>query len=324
MILPVLDTACQQGLLYALAVFGIVISFRIMNFPDLTVDGSFTLGGAVVATLLARQYSPAMATLAAGIAGFAAGGATVLLNRKLGISKILSGILVMLMLYSVNLRIMGRANISLLRTPTLLSFLDSRGPTDALRITVFSLICAALLVALCYLFTTRLGLFIRATGDNEFMVRSQGVNTNWLYLIGIGLANMLVALCGSIVAQHQGFADVNMGVGMIITTLAALIIGESCWAAARIVTTRRRVGAAELQKQRLLPISKASFLPWELYGTFGAAVVGAMLYFLIVAICLRMGLAPTDLRLATGALVVLGISLRLKGPMIETHLRAKL
>lgn len=320
MIPPILDTACQQGFLYALAVFGIVISFRVMNFPDLTVDGSFTLGGAVLATMLVGGYSPLMGLVVATAAGFIAGGATVFLNRKLGISKILSGILIMLMLYSVNLRIMGRANISLLRVPTLFTFLDERGPGNPLRIVFFFGIALTVLLAICYLFVTRLGLFMRATGDNEFMVRCQGVNTNWLYLIGIGLANALVALSGALVVQNQGFADVNMGAGMIITALAALIIGESFVSGAgalrRLVLRRKRSTTRRASTWQLLP--------WETFGGLFAALVGAFLYFLIIAICLRLGLAPTDLRLATGVLVILGIALRLKGPLVETYARGKL
>jgi len=321
MIPPILDTACQQGFLYAIAVFGIVVSFRVMNFPDLTVDGSFTLGGAVLATMLVGGYPPALGLAVATVAGFVAGGATVFLNRKLGISKILSGILIMLMLYSINLRIMGRANISLLRTPTMFSFLDERGPGDLLRVALFFGIALMVLLVLCYLFITRLGLFIRATGDNEFMVRCQGVNTNWLYLIGIGLANALVALSGALVVQNQGFADINMGVGMIITALAALIIGESLLSAILSIKLWIRPRNSNSSNEH---ISGVRLLPWETFGGLFAALLGGFMYFLIIAICLRLGLAPTDLRLATGVLVILGIALRFKGPLVETYVRGKL
>ncbi len=321
MIPPILDTACQQGFLYALAVFGIVISFRVMNFPDLTVDGSFTLGGAVLATMLVGGHSPLMGLVAATLAGFIAGGTTVFLNRKLGISKILSGILVMLMLYSVNLRIMGRANISLLRVPTMFSFLDDHGPGNPLRIVFFFGIALTVLLAICYLFVTRLGLFMRATGDNEFMVRCQGVNTNWLYLIGLGLANALVALSGALVVQNQGFADVNMGAGMIITALAALIIGESFVSGVGALKRLLRPRNRNSTRPRT---SAFHLLPWDTFGGLFAALVGAFLYFLIIALCLRLGLAPTDLRLATGVLVILGIAIRLKGPLVETYARGKL
>ncbi len=320
MVSSILDTAFQQGLLYALAVFGIVVSFRMMNFPDLTVDGSFTLGGAVLARMLVANHSPWISLPVVAMAGFAAGSITVLLNRKLGISKILSGILVMLILYSINLRIMGKANISLLRVPTLFSPLDEFGPGNPIKIAVFFGIAAFFLLGLCYLATTRLGLFLRATGDNEFMVRTQGVNTNWLFLIGIGLANALVALCGALVVQNQGFADINMGIGLIITALAALIIGESFISA---ILSLKRLFFRQKDNEHVVR-TKSKLLPWDTYTELFAALLGAFIYFLIIAICLRLGLAPTDLKLATGVLVILGIALRLKGPMVETYVRGRL
>ncbi|MDR3548192.1 MAG: ABC transporter permease [Candidatus Pacebacteria bacterium] len=321
MIPGILDSACQQGFLYAIAVFGVVVTLRIMNWPDLTVDGSFTLGGAVVATMLTTGHDVWTAMILAAAAGFAAGTATFLLNRKLGISKILSGILVMLVLYSINLRIMGRANISLLRIDTLFSGFDDRGQGDPLRIVVFFAIAAIFFVGLCYLAITRLGLFLRATGDNEFMVQSLGVNTNWLYLIGMGLSNALVAVSGALVAQHQGFADISMGTGLIITGIAALIIGESLLAG--IASVRRLFAGSKPEANAKAP-SVVRLLPWKTFGELTAAAIGAFLYFLIIAVCLRLGLAPTDLRLATGVLVIIGIGLQLRGPTVETYMRGQL
>lgn len=321
MIPGVLDSACQQGFLYAIAVFGVVLTLRIMNWPDLTVDGSFTLGGAVVATMLTNGHGVWSAMLLAGVAGFAAGTVTFLLNRKLGISKILSGILVMLVLYSINLRVMGRANVSLLRIDTLFSGLDGRGQGDPVRLLVLFAIGAIFFLALCYLSATRLGLFLRATGDNEFMVRGLGVNTNWLYLIGLGLSNALVAVSGALVAQHQGFADISMGTGLIITGIAALIIGESLLAAP--ATIGRLAGKSHAHAPADVP-TPSRLLPWKTFGELSAAAGGAFLYFLIIAICLRLGLAPTDLRLATGLLVIIGIGLQLRGPMVETYARGRL
>jgi len=309
----IFDTALQQGLLYAIAVFGVVITFRLMNFPDLTVDGSFTLGAAVLASLLASGYSIGISIICSVIAGFLAGVTTAVLTRKLGISKILSGILVMLILYSVNLRIMGRANISLLRIDTLFT------PFENLSHTVFLLFIlgftAIILLFLLYLSITKLGLFLRATGDNEFMVRSQGVNTNWVFIIGVGLSNALVALSGGLVAQSQGFADVGMGIGMIITVLAALIIGESFIA---MMQSAKRALFKKKETQTKVQ------LPWGVFNEFFAAIVGAFLYFLIIAVCLQLGLAPTDLKLATGLLVIIGISLRFKKTASETYQRNKL
>lgn len=309
----ILDTALQQGFLYSLAVFGIVISFRMMNFPDLTVDGSFALGGAVLAKLLVAGYSITLSLFIASIAGFIAGVATAMLNRKLGISKILSGILIMLMIYSINLRIMGKANISLLRIDTIFTPFESLGNVHLL---IF-LFCVSLIVfvCLCYFAITHLGLFIRATGDNEFMVRSQGVNTNLIFIIGIGLSNALIAFSGGMVAQSQGFADVSMGIGLIITGLAALIIGES------FLSMVHSLKSILIKRGHILPLIH---LPWDIFNEFLAALLGTFLYFLIIAICLQLGLAQTDLKLATGVLVIIGIALRFQKTISETYQRSRL
>jgi putative tryptophan/tyrosine transport system permease protein len=317
----IFDTACQQGFLYAIAVFGIVITLRVLNWPDLTVDGSFTLGAAVLAITLKNGYSPWLAMLLVAMVGFAAGTATFALNRKLGISKILSGILVMLILYSVNLRIMGQANISLLRIPTLFSTLDGGGIGDPVRLAVFLMIAVVFLLGLCYLMATRLGLFLRATGDNEFMVQSHGVNTSLLYLTGLGLSNALVATSGALVAQNQGFADIGMGTGMIITGIAALIIGEALFS---MLVSLKKAFVRRPSDKQFAHAKGFHLLPWQSFGELFAAFLGAFLYFLIIAICLRIGLAPTDLRLATGVLVIVGIAFRMKGPMVETYARGKL
>lgn len=311
----IIDTALQQGFLYSLVVFGIVISFRMMNFPDLTVDGSFTLGGAVLAKLLVSGQPIVLAIAIATIAGFLAGVATALLNRKLGISKILSGILIMLILYSINLRIMGKANISLLRIDTIFTPFESMN-NSVLLLSLF-VIAFSFLILLCYFSVTRLGLFVRATGDNEFMVRTQGVNTDWIYIIGIGIANALVAFSGAMVSQSQGFADVSMGIGLIITALAALIIGESFFSLFHSLKKKLYVKPANSIKAKYN-------LPWDTFNEFSAALLGAFLYFLIIAVCLQLGLAHTDLKMATGILVIIGIALRFKKTTSETYQKGKL
>lgn len=302
-------------MLYSLVAFGIVISFRMMNFPDLTVDGSFTLGGAVLAKLLVSGQSVIFSMFIATLAGFLAGVATALLNRKLGISKILSGILIMLILYSINLRIMEKANISLLRIHTIFT------PFETMRDTSLILFLFAItfvfLMMLFYFSVTRLGLFVRAVGDNEFMVRTQGINTDWIYTIGIGLANALVAFSGAMVSQSQGFADVNMGIGLIITALAALIIGESFFSFLLVIIGRFKSNTTKSF------ISQYN-LPWDTFSEFASALLGAFLYFLIIAICLQLGLAQTDLKMATGILVIIGIALRFKKTTNETHLKSRL
>ena len=217
----------------------------------------------------------------------------------------------MLILYSVNLRIMGKANISLLRINSIFS------PFEKLDNSIMQLfllgIAIIFLVALCYFSMTKIGLFIRATGDNEFMLRSQGVNTDWVYILGIGLANALVAFAGGMVAQSQGFADVNMGIGLIITVLAALIIGESILSL--IINISRKVLKTKTRRH--------FNLPWPIFGGFFAALIGSFLYFLIIAICLQLGLPPTDLKLATGVLVIIGISLQFSKVQADTYLKGK-
>ena len=314
MIWLIISPALQQGSLVALAILGIAVSFRMLNFPDLTVDGSFTLGASVCAVSLVGGHSPWTAMLFAALAGFTAGIGTVFLHRILGISKLLSGILSMMILYSLNLRIMGRANISLLKTYNILTPIEMLGTNSFIYLIVLSIIPIVAFMLLCYFAATHIGLFMRATGDNEFMVRGVGVNTNWPVFIGLGFSNTLVALSGALVAQSQGFADVNMGVGLIITGLAALIIGETVMDL--LGSLRRLFGDRKSHSRALL-------LPWETFHQLTGAFIGAFIYFLIIGICLRLGLAPTDLKLGTGVLVILGIALRLKGAEVESYTKAR-
>lgn len=320
MILQILDIGLQQGALYGFATVGIMLTIRILNWPDLTVDGSFTLGGGVAAVMITAGKPLWSVLLVSALAGFVAGSATCLLNRKLGISKILAGILVMLILYSINLRIMGRANISLLQNTTLFTPIETLSIVDLGYSTFFITLIAVPLLCVGYLLTTRFGLFLRGVGDNEFMVRGTGINTTLLFLLGLGMSNMLVAISGALVAQNQGFADIGMGTGLIIIGLAALIIGEVVvdWIAAL-----RRLLSVKWHWKWLGGGDGISLLPWGCYGYLVAALVGAFCYFITVAVCLRAGLQPTDLKLATGLLVIFGIALRLKGPTVESYMRGK-
>jgi putative tryptophan/tyrosine transport system permease protein len=310
----IIDTALQQGLLYSLVVYGIVISFRMLNFPDLTVDGSFTLGAAVVAKLLIIGQPIILSILIATATGFIAGVATAILNRKLGISKILSGILIMLILYSVNLRIMGKANISLLRVNNV--FTNYNIISDKFLLIFLFLVSFITLLILCYFSITKLGLFVRAVGDNELMVKMQGADIDWLYYFGLGLANSLVAFSGAMVSQSQGFSDINMGSGLIITALAGLIIGESVF---------------DLLKNfihKINYINKNKYIihgyPWEMFLEFFSAFIGAFIYFLIIAFCLQLGLEQTDLKMATGILVIVGIAFKFKYSTNETYYKSKI
>ena len=270
----------EQGLAYSLVALGIVISFRILAFPDLTVDGSFPLGAAVVARLIVEGVPPFFGIVAAVAAGFVAGCCTGLLNTKLKINSLLAGILMMTALYSLNLRIMGRSNIQLLTVQTFLTPLENLEVNRFIPIIAFFLIVSFGIKFLSDMFLhTQIGFAMRATGDNEQMIRSLGVNTDTMTVLGLGISNAMVALCGALVAQDQGFSDVGMGIGMIVAGLASIIIGEAL------------VGKHTVQRMTL------------------AALIGSFLYKEIISIGLRLGLAPTDLKLATGLMVILALGI---------------
>jgi len=294
MILSILPISLQQGLAYALVALGIALAFRVLAFPDLTVDGSFPLGGAVAARLIFEGVDPTLSVLAAVTAGFLAGALTGLLNTRLKINSLLAGILMMTILYSVNLRIMGRANIQLLDRPTIFTFMENM---DVVRyvpvITFFLLVTLAVKFLLDLFLHTEYGMALRATGNNEDMIRSLGVNTDNATVFGLGLSNALVALSGALIAQDQGFSDVGMGIGMIVAGLASIIIGE------------------------------AMLKPKTVFRLTLAAVIGSLLYRFIISLGLRLGLAPTDLKMATGFMVIiaLGIPAFKKSREGKIHLR---
>ncbi len=269
----------EQGLVYAVMAVGVYLSSRVLDFPDLTVDGSFPMGAAIAARLLIGGIHPLAGTLLAPVAGFFAGAATGILNTKLRISNLLAGILTMTALYSVNLRVMGRANVPLLRTGTVLTVLQEKGIPPTLS--AFLLFCIVVVVVkfmVDIFLRTEFGLALRATGDNESMIRSLGVNTDSMKIIGIGIANALVALSGALIAQYQGFADIGMGIGTVVAGLASVIIGEA-------IIPPRSVGM----------------------GTLGA-ITGSVVYRLAVFLALRLGFAPTDLKLVTALLVIAALS----------------
>ena len=268
----------EQGLAYALVAVGIVISFRILAFPDLTVDGSFALGGAVLARVITEGVPPIYGILLAVLCGFVAGCCTGILNTRLKINSLLAGILIMTILYSVNLRIMGRSNIQLLTVDTILTPLENMHVSRFIPIiTFFFLVTLVFKFLTDMFFRTQIGFAMRATGDNEQMIRTLGVNTDSMTVLGLGISNAFVALSGALVAQDQGFSDIGMGIGMIVAGLAAIIIGETL------------IGKRSVQQMTL------------------AAVVGSIIYKFIIALGLRLGLAPTDLKLATGVMVILAL-----------------
>jgi putative ABC transport system permease protein len=278
--LRTIPISLEQGLAYGLVALGIVITFRILSFPDLTVDGSFPLGAAVVARLIVEGVPPVYGILLAIIAGFVAGCCTGVLYTKLKINSLLAGILMMTVLYSFNLRIMGKSNIQLLTVDTFLTPLETLPVNRFIPIIAFFLVVSFGVKILTDLFMhTQLGFAMRATGDNEQMIRSLGVNTDNTTILGLGISNAFVALSGALVAQDQGFADVGMGIGMIVAGLASIIIGEAL------------VGKHTVQRMTL------------------AALIGSFLYKEIISIGLRLGLAPTDLKLATGIMVILALGI---------------
>ncbi len=286
----ILGVACYEGLVFSLVAIGVYITFRILAFPDLSVDGTFPLGGAIAAVLIVIDVNPFLATLAAFVGGVFAGLITGLLNTKLRISALLSGIIMMVGLYSVNLRIMSGANVPLLREVTsfdmveeLLSFADGLVVSIILVAVVFIIF----LLALNWFLHTEIGLALRATGDNEEMVRGLGVDTDKTVLLGCSISNGLVALAGSLVAQNQGFSDVGMGIGMIVLGLAAVIIGEGLFH----------------------PRGIASILLACLGGTF--------VYRLFITVVLRLGMAPGDLKLITALLVVVVLAI----PYVRKRIR---
>jgi len=276
-----LPFSLYEGLVFGFVAIGVYLTFRVLGFPDLTVDGSFALGGAVAAVLIVKDVNPFLATLAALGAGLCAGLATSLLNTKLRIPALLAGILVMVALYSINLRIMGGANVGLLREVTIFTLtsqflgLETR---IAYQLVVAGVLAIVVFFILNWFLRTEIGLAVRATGDNEQMVRGFGVNTDMTTILGVSISNGLVALGGAVVAQGQKFADVGMGIGMIVMGLAAVIIGEALF---------RPKGVARL----LLAV---------LGGTF--------IYRLVISVALRLGMAPGDLKLITAVLVIIALA----------------
>jgi putative tryptophan/tyrosine transport system permease protein len=278
--LRTIPISLEQGFAYGLVALGIVITFRILSFPDLTVDGSFPLGAAVVARLIVEGVPPVYGIVLAVVAGFAAGCCTGVLYTKLKINSLLAGILMMTVLYSVNLRIMGKSNIQLLTVSTFLTPIENLPVNRFIPIIAFFFVVSFGVKILTDLFMrTQLGFAMRATGDNEQMIRALGVNTDNTTILGLGISNAFVALSGVLVAQDQGFADVGMGIGMIVAGLASIIIGEAL------------VGKHTVQRMTL------------------AALIGSFLYKEIISIGLRLGLAPTDLKLATGIMVILALGI---------------
>ncbi|WP_416147457.1 ABC transporter permease [Salipaludibacillus sp. HK11] len=288
--------AVESGVLYSLMALGVYLSFRVLDFPDLTVDGSFVTGAGVAAIMVVSGYPPLVATMGAILAGFAAGCMTGLLHTKGKVNPLLSGILMMIALYSINLRIMGRSNVPLLNETTL--FTEVRSFSESIGVDSFmngllssmgisnlprtwGILFIGFLIVLVvkfltdYFLKTEVGLALRATGDNKKMIRSFSANTDSLYIYGLGLSNALVAFSGALVAQLGGFADVGMGIGMIVIGLASVIIGEALF------------GTKTIARVTL------------------AVIGGAIVYRIVVTLALRVDFLDTsDMKLITAIIVI--------------------
>ncbi len=273
-------TAVELGLIYAIMALGVYLTFRILDFPDLTVDGSFTTGAAVASVGIVNGMNPWLATVLAFFAGMVAGVITGLLHTKGKIDGLLAGILTMIALYSVNLRIMGKANTPLLGEDTLISPMRASGILGSwASVSILFAVCLVFVAAIVWFLHTELGMAMRATGDNQEMIRSFGVSTDNQKILGLALSNGLVALSGAVIAQYQGFADISMGVGLILVGLASVILGQAIFG-------QRFIWVATL-----------------------AVVLGAVLYRLIIFFALRGGLDPNDMKLVTALLVVAALLL---------------
>ena len=279
-----------QGLLWALLALGVFITFRILDVADLTVEGSFPMGAAISAVLITMGVNPWLTVLIAGIGGMIAGAVTGWIHTKLKIPALLAGILTMIALYSVNLHIMGKANISLLRMDTVYSAIHSMGISNAVALTIIGVAVTVVVgLFLFWFFGTELGTSIRATGVNPQMIRAQGVNTDTMIVLGLLLSNGFVAVSDALIAQSQGFADIGMGVGTIVIGLASVIIGEVLFASSSVV--RKLFG-------------NSSFVL-----SLVAVVFGSIIYRIVIATVLYLGMPPNDLKLFTAILVALALSL---------------
>ncbi len=296
-ILFAMEGAVAQGILWGLMTLGVYLTFRILNVADMTVDGSFAAGGAVTAILIVKGMNPVLTLLFVFIVGMLCGLATGFMNTKLKINILLASILTQIALYSINIRIMGKANTPLLGSSTMMSMLKDfsggRLTTTSVSL-IIGLVVVAVIIALMYwFFGTEIGSAIRATGSNEHMVRAMGVNTDNTKMLGLMISNGMVAMSGALVAQSQGYADVGMGTGTIVIGLASIIIGEVIFG------------------------SKFGF-----WWTLLSAVFGSIIYRIVIAVVLQLGLKSTDLKLLTALIVAVALSVPVVKAKIDRRRRS--
>ena len=263
-----LQATIEQSLIFAIMVLGVYISFRILNFPDMTVDGTFPLGAAISAKLLTLGVNPYLTLLVALVAGAAAGAVTGLIHVKLKVKDLLAGILVMTALYSINLRVMGKSNIPLFEEDNIFN------TEYSMMITIVVLILISKFL-LDYLLKTKFGFVLKALGDNENLIVSLGLNEEKYKIYGLMIANSFVAFSGAVLAQYQGFADVEMGTGIIVIGLASIIIGDTLFG------KRRRLAGTTI------------------------VIIGSILYRGVIAVTLSMGMDASDLKLITSVIVII-------------------
>lgn len=284
--MAMIPATLAQSLILSFVVLAVMLPFRILSFPDLTSEGSYPLGGCVCAVTLLAGAPPLVALICAAAAGFVAGCVTAFIHLRFRIHTLLAGILVTTMLYSINLRIMGKANAPVFQQPKIYDWLAGYGLPDSwVKIALVGALVPLVMLALNLWFRTEYGIAMRAVGANPEMAEAQGINVWRVTVGGVGLAGACAAFGGGLMAQSQGFADVNMGLGVLINALAALMIGEAL------------VGRQTIQRQ------------------IAAVIVGAVVYYQLISVCLAVGLPPGDLKIATGVFVLLmlaGPSLGLK------------
>ncbi|MGM0410726.1 MAG: ABC transporter permease [Bacillota bacterium] len=283
-------TSLEQGLAFSVMALGVYITFRILDFADLSVDGSLPLGAAVSAKFIIAGYNPFLSLIPAILAGALAGATTAILNTKFKIAPLLSGILTMTMLYSINLRVMGRPNIPLIGEKTIFSLVEDMGIASPWNSLVILFIIIFIIKIILDLFLkTQLGFALRAAGDNPQMIRSMGVSTDIMKMIGLIIANSFVSLSGALVAQYQGFADVGMGIGTIIAGLASVIIGE-------VILEQKNIFILTL-----------------------SVIIGSILYRLSISLALTIGFNASDLKLLTAIIVIIFLSTPRLKKMIEVR-----
>jgi len=288
--MDILLTAVSQGVLWSVMAIGVYITYRILNIADLSAEGSFPLGAAISSALIVNGVSALMATFAAMSMGLVAGLITGILYTKLKIPALISGILTMTGLYSINLRIMGRANISLLGQETVFSNLGLDNLSSSwVTLIVGAISVSAIIFILFLFFRTEIGFVLRSTGDNEQMTRAQGVNTDSLKILGLMISNSLIAFSGALIAQSNGFADISMGIGTIVIGLASVTIGEVFF------------GNLTLAKRLM------------------CVVLGSVVYRMIIALAINLNMNPNDLRLISAIILAIVLS----SPTLKEKLQAR-